>query len=207
MVRLSSAAAQWSPPGALGCVCERRRREPGKAETGTSPAERLKEPEARDSAPRRIGRARGSFGFTLVEVMLVILILGLLSAIAVPNLLRVLADVRVKRAMADLRTLESEIALYTADHGHLPDALGDLDQGRMLDPWGNPYQYLRIAGVTKPQRGKWRKDQYLVPLNSDYDLYSMGPDGQSKPPLTAAASRDDIVRAGNGSFVGVATDY
>ncbi|MCG6963484.1 MAG: prepilin-type cleavage/methylation domain-containing protein, partial [Acidobacteria bacterium] len=37
--------------------------------------------------------------------------------------------------------------------------------------------------------------------------YSMGPDGKSQPPLTAKASRDDIVRAGNGSFVGVAIDY
>lgn len=206
MVRVSSAAARWRLSGSSGRGWERRWN-PGKAKPGTTPTERLGGAESPAAAPGRIGRARGSSGFTLLEVMLVILILGLLSAIAVPNLLRVLADVRVKRAMADLRTLESEIALYTADYGHLPDALGDLDQGRMLDPWGNPYQYLRIAGVANPQRGKWRKDQYLVPLNSDYDLYSMGPDGQSKPPLTAAASQDDIVRAGNGSFVGVATDY
>jgi general secretion pathway protein G len=140
-------------------------------------------------------------------VLLVVAIIGLLSAIAIPNLLRALADTRTKKAMADVRILETQIGLYSADQGHPPDSLADLGVRLMLDPWGNPYQYLRIAGVAKPERGKWRKDRFLVPLNSDYDLYSMGPDGKSKPPLTAADSRDDIIRAGNGSFVGVATDY
>jgi general secretion pathway protein G len=46
-----------------------------------------------------------------------------------------------------------------------------------------------------------------VPVNSDFDLYSMGPDGQSKPPFTAAASRDDIVRASNGGFIGPVSDF
>lgn len=46
-----------------------------------------------------------------------------------------------------------------------------------------------------------------MPINSDYDLYSKGKDGKSQKPLTAAASRDDIVRAGNGAFVGLASDY
>jgi general secretion pathway protein G len=46
-----------------------------------------------------------------------------------------------------------------------------------------------------------------VPINTDFDLYSMGPDGRSAPPLTASDSRDDIVRANNGRFVGIAADY
>jgi general secretion pathway protein G len=44
-------------------------------------------------------------------------------------------------------------------------------------------------------------------LNSDYDLYSMGEDGESVPPLTAKQSRDDIIRANNGGFIGLAADY
>jgi hypothetical protein len=51
------------------------------------------------------------------------------------------------------------------------------------------------------------KDKSLHPLNSDYDLYSMGPDGQSQTPLTAKASRDDIIRANNGGFIGVVEDH
>jgi general secretion pathway protein G len=52
-----------------------------------------------------------------------------------------------------------------------------------------------------------RKDRNLVPINSDYDLYSVGPDGDSSLPLTAATSRDDIVRANDGRFIGKAEDY
>lgn len=54
--------------------------------------------------------------------------------------------------------------------------------------------------------GKKRKDKSLYPLNTDYDLYSMGPDGKSQTPLTAKASRNDIVRAKNGAFIGWAAD-
>ena len=47
----------------------------------------------------------------------------------------------------------------------------------------------------------------VVPINSDFDLYSMGEDGKSKSPLTAKPSHDDIVRANDGAFIGLATDY
>lgn len=76
-----------------------------------------------------------------------------------------------------------------------------------LDPWGNPYQYLNIANGGNRIRGRVRKDRNLVPLNTDFDIYSMGPDGESRPPLTARHSWDDIVRASNGSFIGIASDY
>ncbi len=46
-----------------------------------------------------------------------------------------------------------------------------------------------------------------MPINSDFDLYSMGPDGRSVSPLTSSLSRDDIVRANNGRFVGTAASY
>jgi general secretion pathway protein G len=46
-----------------------------------------------------------------------------------------------------------------------------------------------------------------VPLNSTFDLYSKGRDGQSQPPLTATASQDDIVRATDGNYVGLASRY
>jgi general secretion pathway protein G len=55
--------------------------------------------------------------------------------------------------------------------------------------------------------GQVRKDKNLVPINADFDLYSMGKDGASVPPLTAQASRDDIVRGSNGRFVGLGSDF
>ena len=56
-------------------------------------------------------------------------------------------------------------------------------------------------------KGQARKDHSLVPINSDFDLFSIGRDGQSAGALTAAASQDDIVRASDGAFVGLGRDY
>ena len=75
----------------------------------------------------------------------------------------------------------------------------------MLDPWGNAYVYLSFEGLRG--LGRMRKDKNLVPVNSDFDLYSMGPDGRTALPFTAAASRDDIVRANDGGYVGKAENY
>ena len=70
----------------------------------------------------------------------------------------------------------------------------------------NNYQYLNIRSAG-PGLGAVRKDGNLNPLNTDFDLYSTGKDGRSKSPLTAKHSRDDIVRANNGAFFGLAEDY
>ena len=55
--------------------------------------------------------------------------------------------------------------------------------------------------------GQARKDRFLVPLNSDFDLYSLGKDKSSAAPLNAKASRDDILRALDGGFIGVAAKF
>jgi general secretion pathway protein G len=80
-----------------------------------------------------------------------------------------------------------------------------MGDGNLLDPWGNPYQYLNH--YTMKGNGQARKDRFLKPLNSDYDLYSMGKDGQSSPPLQAKPSLDDVIRASNGSYVGLASNF
>jgi general secretion pathway protein G len=94
---------------------------------------------------------------------------------------------------------------FKVDYGRFPDALDEVGMDDMRDPWGNPYQYLNIETAEGP--GSLRKDKFLVPLNTDFDLYSMGKDGESKPPLTAKASHDDVVRANDGGYVGIATGY
>ena len=61
--------------------------------------------------------------------------------------------------------------------------------------------------ATRGTKDRRRLDRFLRPLNSGYDLFSSGPDGESASPLTSRSSRDDIVRARNGLFVGVAEDF
>lgn len=52
-----------------------------------------------------------------------------------------------------------------------------------------------------------RKDRFLVPINSDFDLYSMGPDGRTKATLSAPVSRDDVIRAEDGAYYGLAEKF
>lgn len=107
------------------------------------------------------------------------------------------------RAIGDMKAIEVELNQYTANYLLPPDDLVAIEREGLLDPWGNPYAYVRIAGVTGGT-GAFRKDEFLVPLNSDFDLYSMGPDGQTKPPIAAPVSKDDIIRANDGSYMGLA---
>ena len=88
-----------------------------------------------------------------------------------------------------------------------PADLAEIGRSALEDSWGNPYQYLNFAAAGVNGKGKVRKDRNLVPLNSTYDLYSNGKDGKSQPPLTAKASQDDVVRANDGSYVGLASAY
>jgi general secretion pathway protein G len=142
---------------------------------------------------------------TLLELMFVVIVCAVLAAIATGTYQRYVARVRVQTAITDIGQMQLVINKYRLDNDALPPTLADCGLGGKLDPWGNPYQYLDFTGIKG--NGKVRKDHNLVPINSDYDLYSMGPDGASASPLTAKASRDDIVRANDGAFIGKAEDY
>ena len=76
----------------------------------------------------------------------------------------------------------------------------------MLDPWGRPYVYNKFPPGRRVPPGA-RRDRFLVPINSTFDLYSMGKDGRSNPPLQGGPSRDDIVRGNDGGFIGLATKF
>lgn len=148
---------------------------------------------------------RASIGFTLLELIVVVGILGTLASIAVPAYYNYVEKARVTKAIVEIRQLEKEILSFQAINERLPASLDEIGRGNMADPWGNPYQYLDVT--TTEGVGKVRKDRFMVPLNSDFDLYSMGKDGSSVSPLTAKQSHDDIIRANNGQYVGIASMY
>lgn len=153
----------------------------------------------------RVKAMRG-MGLTLIELLMALAIVGILAAIGYPAYQNYVDRTNNAQAVSDIMSIEPAIALYQHEHdGALPQTLADIGMDTLRDPWGNPYQYLNIS--TTKGKGKVRKDKKLVPLNTDYDLYSKGKDGKSNSPLTAEASRDDIVRANNGGFVGLGADY
>jgi general secretion pathway protein G len=149
---------------------------------------------------------RNFHGFSLVEFMICVAIIATIAAIAVPNYIEAVNTAKVVQAMGDIKYIQSEIDIYWVGYSQLPNSLDDIGLLEMKDPWGSPYQYLKIAGGGA-NKGSCRKDKFLNPLNDDYDLYSMGRDGSSTPPLTARQSRDDVVRAANGGFIGPAENY
>ena len=134
-------------------------------------------------------------------------IVATLAGITIPVVLDHKDKANLTKAVADIRSVELKIEMAAVQWGRYPDSLDEIGEGSLLDPWGNPYAYLNIANAPTNSTGTLRKDHNLVPLNSDYDLYSSGKDGESRSPLTAKASRDDILRANDGGFVGLATDY
>lgn len=144
---------------------------------------------------------------TLIELLIVMAIATVIAAVAVPMYRNYVFETQVRTVIGEIKLTEARIERFRTENYRLPDSLAELGHGSMRDPWGNAYAYLNIvaggAGVT----GQVRKDKNLVPINSDYDLYSPGLDGISKPPLTAQPSKDDIVRAGDGGFVGLANQY
>jgi general secretion pathway protein G len=160
---------------------------------------------ARDSNHAQSAFAQRQNGFTLIELLITLAIIWTLAAIAIPNLVAARDYAKSARAVADIHTIADEIQGYQIVHGKYPDMLADIGYGATLDPWGSPYQYLNFADTNG--KGKMRKDRFLVPINTFFDLYSMGKDGQSVPPLTAKASQDDIIWANDGSYIGLASDF
>ena len=166
---------------------------------------------AADLDPAWIGRDLGevleigSNGLTVVELVIVFAIVGVLSVVAIP-IYAGYADRQDQRtAIIDINVLQAAVARFRTEFGGLPDSLDSFVAPGLVDPWGNPYEYLNIEDMEPGD--KPRKDKNLVPLNSDYDLYSKGKDGESKIPLTPKESHDDIIRANDGAFVGLAIDY
>ncbi len=153
----------------------------------------------------KLEKTRGDGGFTLIELMIVIAIIGTLAAIAIPNYISYREQAQITRAIAEIKGIETGIYAYEVDHGNFPDTLTQAGLGNPVDPWGNTYVYYPIDNI--PKGLKARMDKSLHPVNTDFDLYSMGADGKSVAPFTAKVSQDDIVRANNGAYTGLVENY
>ncbi len=148
----------------------------------------------------------------MVEAVVMMAIIGILASIATVAYGNYREKMLVQKTIYDMRTLETSINAYRIDNGEYPASLSDLQEGNHVDRYGNPYQYLRIADSDDVKgsgngKGKQRRDRNLNPINSDFDLYSMGKDGQTATQLNSTKGKDDIVRALNGEFIGLASDF
>ncbi|HLS81813.1 MAG TPA: type II secretion system major pseudopilin GspG [Steroidobacter sp.] len=129
-----------------------------------------------------LGGASRAAGFTLIEIMVVVVILGILAALVAPNVIRRIDDANITKAKQDIRAFETALNLYRMDNFKYPtteqglQALvvqpndptvrnwkpgGYLSGGLRKDPWGNDYQYV-----------------YPGAKGLEYDLFTYGADGQ-----------------------------
>jgi general secretion pathway protein G len=152
-----------------------------------------------------MSRMRTARGFSLVEIAIVLAIAGVLIAIIVPRMQSYIDRNRVAQAIVEIGEMSSKIRQYEVSKAAIPDTLDDVGFGGRVDPWSQPYEYVNLR--TSPASVKARKDKNLKPLNSDYDLYSIGADGLTAASLTNAKSRDDIIRARDGAFIGTAAEF
>lgn len=148
---------------------------------------------------------RSGAGFTLLELVFAIGVMGIIAMLAHGQFAKHVERSKIEAARADIVTMTVEIMRYQNGHdGQLPPALEKIGRGGQLDPWQRTYHYVALTGKSK---GKARKDKRLNPINSDYDLFSAGKDGVYKPQVSQKDSLDDVIRARDGAYIGVAEDF
>ena len=136
--------------------------------------------------------------------MLVVALIAILAAVALPSYKSHVAKARSRLAAQEIAAISAVIVNYSRDARAYPTSLADIGMAGKTDPWGRPYVYYNVEAGG---RGHARKDHALNPINTDFDLYSMGVDGLTKPQITQKDSLDDVIRAGSGSFVGLASEF
>lgn len=139
-------------------------------------------------------------GFTLVELLVVCAIIGILSGIGLSGFAKVRVQARNTRAAAEIRVIEKDINSYAVEKGTYPPSLAEIGRDDLIDPWGHRYEYrLFSAGTMRQITGE--------DVNFDYDLFSVGADGDFDQNLYGSKSKDDVIRLNEGSWVGYVANY
>jgi general secretion pathway protein G len=127
-------------------------------------------------SPRR--RRRGEGGFTLVEILVVITIIGLIMALVGPRVLNYLSESKAKAAKIQIESFASALDLYYLDLGRYPttnEGLGALTQSNNAAGWNGPY----LRGGVVPNDPWGHSYIYRAPgQRAPYEIVSLGSDGQ-----------------------------
>ena len=126
-------------------------------------------------------KAKRHQGFTLIEIMVVLVILGLLAAAVAPSIIGKADEARVKRAITDIKAISNALDLYKLDNYNYPSTEQGL-QALVSKPSGFPEakNWNRDGYLKTFPRDSWEQDFiYISPgTNGPFDLYSLGADGK-----------------------------
>jgi len=123
-------------------------------------------------------RKRGSGGFTLVEIMVVVVIIGILAVLVVPRVVGRSDDARIAAAKHDVATIQQSLKLYRLDNGRYPTTEQGL-QALVAKPQSAPVPANWRQYLDKLPKDPWGKEyQYLNPgVHGEVDVFSLGADG------------------------------
>ncbi|GIX34452.1 MAG: type II secretion system protein G [Lysobacteraceae bacterium] len=124
---------------------------------------------------------RRSAGFTLIEILVVVVILGILATVVVPRFLDKPDEARIARARADIQALTTALNLYRLDNFNYPSTEQGL-QALVAPPSGTPAapNWRKGGYIDRIPKDPWGGEyRYLSPgQRGEFDLYSLGADGQ-----------------------------
>jgi general secretion pathway protein G len=120
-------------------------------------------------------------GFTLIEIMVVVIIIGLLAAVIVPQVMNRVDEARMTKAKSDLQSLETALTMYRLDNSKYPTTDQGL-QALVVQPTDPSIRHWRVGGyLQRVSKDPWGAEyQYVYPgtHGKEYDLYTLGADGQ-----------------------------
>jgi general secretion pathway protein G len=126
-------------------------------------------------------RMRHARGFTLIEIMVVVIIIGLLAAVIVPQVVNKVDEAKVAKAKADIQTIETALTMFRLDNSKYPTTEQGL-QSLVTQPTDQSIRHWRPGGyLPRLSKDPWGSDyQYASPgqHTKDFDLYTLGADGQ-----------------------------